>query len=57
MESTIRRREISKDKKAALGYIRVSTEKQTEGLSLHNQKNTIRQYATLHHLPQRCINF
>jgi len=50
MESKIRRREISKGKKAALGYIRVSTEKQTEGLSLHNQKNTIRQYANLHHL-------
>ena len=50
MESKIRRREISKGKKTALGYIRVSTEKQTEGLSLHNQKNTIRQYANLHHL-------
>jgi site-specific DNA recombinase len=44
------RKKISNDRKMALGYIRVSTDKQTKGLSLQNQKKTIRKYASLHNL-------
>lgn len=44
------RRKIPNDRKTALGYIRVSTDKQTTGFSLQNQKKTIRKYASLHNL-------
>jgi len=50
MDHEIQKRKSSNHPKEALGYIRVSTDKQREGLSLQNQKNTIRQYVKLHHL-------